>query len=354
MSDDLLRRRVRLEGNGGASEFFAASGDRILLTGLSQGFGLPYECATGTCGACRAEIVSGAVNVLWPEAPGVTRCKQSEVLMCQCTPREDIVLKVRDYAPCDQVQASQGPITQTGRIVSTEMADTNTMVVCLKLTRPISFDGGGQFVLIEIPRIDGYRAYSPSVYGRPCDLLKLVIRRKVSGAVTERFFKGDVLNTEIKVFGPLGKAYFRGKDDGDLLLAVGGSGIAVGLSIIEHAFAVGHFKENRATLIFGIRTPHDAFFGPILERCVQMSGNALKVIIAFSDGEANSSLMREFQRLSFTRGLVHEVVQSSRAEVANNDTAFVAGPPPMVEATLRTLIKDARFSPDRIRYDKFA
>lgn len=356
MSDDLSRCRVRLEGKGGASEFFAAASDRILLTGLSQGFALPYECATGTCGACRAEIVSGTVNALWPEAQGVMRCKLNEILMCQCTPREDVVLKVKDYVPCDQLGALRAdpPTTQAGRIVSTEMVDTNTMVICLKLTRPISFDGGGQFVLIEMPGIDGYRAYSPSFYGSHCDFLKLVIRRKASGAVTERLFEGDVVNTEIKVFGPLGKAYFRGKDDGSLLLAVGGSGIAVGMSIIEHALTVGHFKENRATLIFGIRTPNDAFFGPVLERYVQMSGNALKVIVAFSDGEANSSLMREFQMLSFTRGFVHEVVRSSRAEVANNDTAFVAGPPPMVEATLRTLVKDARLSPDRIRYDKFA
>ena len=34
-------------------------------------------------------------------------------------------------------------------------------------------------------------------------------------------------------------------------------------------------------------------------------------------------------------------------------TAFVAGPPPMVDATLRMLITDARLPATDIRYDKF-
>ena len=38
--------------------------------GLKAGFPLPYECASGTCGACRASLVSGEVRELWARAPG--------------------------------------------------------------------------------------------------------------------------------------------------------------------------------------------------------------------------------------------------------------------------------------------
>lgn len=354
MSEDFLRHRVRLEGKQGASEFLAGSSDRILLTGLSQGLELPYECATGTCGACRAEIVSGSVDAFWPEAPGGVRFKANEILMCQCAPRGDLVLKLNDYLSCGKsgVSRTDLPFGQTARIASSEIVDANTIVLGVKLSLPIRLEGG-QFVLIEIPGVKGYRAYSPSVYRNPCDFIKLVIRRKTDGAATTRLFEDDIVETEINVFGPLGKAFFRQNDD-SLLLAVGGSGIAVGMSIMEHALSVNHFQRNRAMLIFGIRTPDDAFFGSELERYVQMSGNALKVIVAFSDGEANLALKHKFQMLSFTTGLVHEVVRNSKTEIANGATAFVAGPPPMVEATLRTLLKDVRISPDQIRYDKFS
>jgi toluene monooxygenase electron transfer component len=34
--------------------------------------------------------------------------------------------------------------------------------------------------------------------------------------------------------------------------------------------------------------------------------------------------------------------------------AYVAGPPPMVDASLRLLLREARLSPADIRYDKFS
>ena len=46
------------------------SGERLLHAGLRQGVGLPYECASGTCGSCKATLVSGQIEDHWPEAPG--------------------------------------------------------------------------------------------------------------------------------------------------------------------------------------------------------------------------------------------------------------------------------------------
>jgi toluene monooxygenase electron transfer component len=53
--------------------FDAAPGERILHAGLLAGAGLPFECASGTCGACKARRVSGEVIDLWPKLLG-ERC----------------------------------------------------------------------------------------------------------------------------------------------------------------------------------------------------------------------------------------------------------------------------------------
>jgi len=58
--------------------------------------------------------------------------------------------------------------------------------------------------------------------------------------------------------------------------------------------------------------------------------------------------------LVFARGLVHEVAGARMAGRFAGVRAYVAGPPPMVDASLRLLLREARLSPADIRYDKFS
>ena len=68
----------------------------MLYAGLRAGIPLPYECATGTCGTCKARLVSGRLRDGWPEAPGRKHLKpeQGEFLMCQCAAESDATLQV--------------------------------------------------------------------------------------------------------------------------------------------------------------------------------------------------------------------------------------------------------------------
>lgn len=49
---------------------------------------------------------------------------------------------------------------------------------------------------------------------------------------------------------------------------------------------------------------------------------------------------------------VHELIEESKTD--SNTMAFIAGPPPMVDASIRELIAGCGFDVERIRYDKFA
>ena len=101
--------KITVETNSGVFDFDCGAADKLLYAGLARGLTLPYECATGTCGTCRARIMQGAADVDWGEAPGFARLKRDkgDVLMCQTRPTCDCVLRVlprsqrgRTVTPC--------------------------------------------------------------------------------------------------------------------------------------------------------------------------------------------------------------------------------------------------------------
>ena len=57
---------------------------------------------------------------------------------------------------------------------------------------------------------------------------------------------------------------------------------------------------------------------------------------------------------SFERGFVHAVAGEKMKGRFSDVRAYVAGPPPMVDASLRLLLREARLAPSDIRYDKFS
>ena len=90
--------RIQVSARNRAYQFETDTGARILYSGLAAGIHLPYECGSGTCGTCKARVVSGQVDDLWPEAPGRKYLKHpGELLMCQCVARDDCTVEVSNF-----------------------------------------------------------------------------------------------------------------------------------------------------------------------------------------------------------------------------------------------------------------
>jgi len=51
--------KIQVNARNRAYQFETTEGEKILYAGLSEAIGLPYECASGTCGTCKARLVSG-------------------------------------------------------------------------------------------------------------------------------------------------------------------------------------------------------------------------------------------------------------------------------------------------------
>jgi toluene monooxygenase electron transfer component len=344
--------KIQLNARNCAHQFQSGAGERILLAGLRQGIALPYECGSGTCGTCKARLVSGEISQGWPAAPGTKFLKaRDEFLMCQCTARSDLTLEVTNFVtPFDT--GAFVPQNRVGRITGVDMLTGDVMRVDVAVDTPMDFDAG-QFALLRFPGIDGWRAWSMANFQRGAYELSFILKRKPGGAVSELLFTEPCEGMEVEFFGPLGSATFYPAIDRDILCIAGGSGIAGMMSILHCADQARYFERHRGHVFFGVRSAADTFLLEELSDLAKRSDGALDVTVALSNEAAPDGLAADFPQLAFDSGYVHEVAQRRMNGQYQSVRAYLAGPPPSVDASVRMLLM-ARVSTDNIRYDKFS
>ena len=325
-----------------ANGFDAATDEPLLISGLRAGYALPYECATGTCGSCRTQIIEGAVVVRWPDAPGLPETKRQEghVLLCQALPQSDCRLP---DALCKSRDASLPPVRIVKGRASAETETSDIARVMVQLDEPITFLAG-QYALFEVPGVTGYRAYSMANTGNTLtSTLEFYIRR-VPGGVSSPILLG-ARDIPLRLVVPVGHAFIDATAQRDILCVAGGTGLAPILSIARDALSRGLLRKQRLDLFIGVRTPADIFATASLQELIEAAGGAVRVTWAISEAG-------EFADWKGERGYVHEVVARSAGDLSARQV-YMGGPPAMIDAMVRLLLK-SRVKRSQIRFDKFA
>jgi toluene monooxygenase electron transfer component len=345
--------RVQLKAGNRTHTFDVRHGESILYAGMRHGLDLPYGCASGTCGSCRVACVNGECVTTWTDAPGLRRDPQrpNELLMCQSTALADSALETDKTIYALDAGACL-PDYRRGRIDDQRMLASDMMALSLELDAPFHYDAG-QFVALQAPGIVGYRVYSITNFARATRSIGLLVKRKSGGRFSQWVFGPSSRGAEIRLFGPLGRATFSPTLGKNLLIVAGGSGIAGMMSILERATQEGYFVRHRGHVFFGVRSWHDRFYLDEFAAMQDACGERLSITVALSDDDVPECARIEYPQLAFARGLVHDVARSSMPGHYANVRAYVAGPPPAVDAALRYLLRDAKLSPSDIRYDKF-
>jgi toluene monooxygenase electron transfer component len=343
--------RIQVNARNRGYEFEAGTGEKVLYAGLRAGIDLPYECATGTCGTCKAKLVSGRVRDGWPQAPGrkFTKPEAGEFLMCQCTAEEGLTLEVSNFVYPMEPGACV-PQSSSGAVRDARALAHDVIGFALELERPRDFDAG-QFTLLAVPGVAGYRGYSMVNFERGARRWHFIAKKKPDGAFSEWLFGADREGARVESFGPLGKATFDPSLGKNVLCIAGGSGIAGMMSILSRAARSRYFERYSGWVFFGVRTMRDAFF---LRELSEFRKDRLAITVALSDADVPASARSEWPALAFDRGLVHEVAKRAMAGKYLNVRAYVAGPPPAVDAAIRVLLLDAKLTTDNIRYDKYS
>ena len=345
--------RIQISARNRAFQFETAAGTRLLYAGLAAGIHLPYECGTGTCGTCKAKVVTGEVDDLWPQAGGRKYLKQAgEVLLCQCTPKSDCLLEVGNFVYSMDPGACM-PVFGRGTICNARALTPDVTAFSVTLDAACDFDAG-QFVVVQVPGVPGYRGYSMVNFERAARQLDFVVKKKPGGGASEWLFKGAVDGQPIEWFGPLGAATFYPNLGKNILCIAGGSGIAGMLSILSRARQERYFDQYSGDVFFGVRTYADAFYLEELGALVREFPSKLRVVIALSDEDVPAAALAAHPSLTFDRGMVHEVAAKSMQGRYQNVRAYLAGPPPAVDGAIRMLLLQAKLTADNIRYDKFS
>jgi toluene monooxygenase electron transfer component len=346
--------RIQVNARNRGYEFDARPGEKVLYAGLRAGIDLPYECATGTCGTCKAKAVAGKVRDGWPDAPGkkFVKAAAGEFLMCQCEAEEPLTIEVSKFVYAMEPGVCV-PEPAAGTVRGAERLTHDVIGFSLELDLPRDFDAG-QFVVLAPAGLGGFRAYSMCNFERGGRTLDFVVKRKPGGGFSEWLFGADRGGERLSLFGPVGKATFDPAHGKNVLCIAGGSGIAGMMSILSRAERERYFERHDGWVFFGVRTVGDGFFLEQLSALRRQFPERLKMTVALSDEDVPESVRRDWPELEFARGFVHEVAKRAMAGKYQNVRAYVAGPPPAVDAAIRVLLLEAKLTTDNIRYDKFS
>jgi toluene monooxygenase electron transfer component len=346
--------RIQVNARNRAYQFEAASGEKILYAGLRAETDLPYECGTGTCGTCKAKLIEGKIDDAWPEAPGKKYVKpeQGEFLMCQCTAQGDITVEVSNFV-YTMDPGSCPPTGMTGTVQAVRALTHDVMAMDVALDSPCDFDAG-QFVAVAAPGVRGMRGYSMVNFERQARRLEFAIKKKPGGGFSEWLFSGKAQGAKLDLFGPLGKATFYPSLGRNILCIAGGSGIAGMRSIVSRACQERYFEQHQGYIYFGVRSMKDTFYMDELTALRKQFPDKVAVIVALSDEDVPPAAIQKYSLLRFERGMVHEVAKREMAGKYQNLRAYLAGPPPAVDAAIRVLLLEAKLTADNIRYDKFS
>ena len=345
--------KIQVNARNRAYHLEMDKGARILHAGLAAGVHLPYECGSGTCGTCKARLLTGDIGDLWPEAPGRKYLKQAgEFLMCQCVAKGDCTLEVANFV-YNMDPGECLPSFSRGVIRNLNALTHDVTCFSIELDAPCVFDAG-QFMLVQVPGVPGFRGYSMVNFERGARRLDFVVKKKTGGGASEWLFKGGADGQPVELFGPLGAATFYPNIAKNILCIAGGSGIAGMMSILSRARQERYFGQFSGHVFFGVRTAGDAFYLDELSQLARDFAGKLEVTVALSDEDVPASLQAAHPALPFGKGLVHEIAAARMQGKYQNMRAYLAGPPPAVDAAIRVLLLQAKLTADNIRYDKFS
>jgi CDP-4-dehydro-6-deoxyglucose reductase len=223
-------------------EFIVEGNDSLLQAGLKSGLRLNYGCGSGSCGLCKARVVSGEVRQTAHADYALSEGERASghVLTCVCTPITDVVIETLEAGgpadiPTQDLVASVREARPLG---------PSTMLLHLQTPRSkrLRFLAGQSVTLgVRIGQQDLSTTWP--VASCPCDDRNLhfhVARGAAShDPLARALFAGHLkAGDPVNLRGPLGDFTLDPDSRRPLVMIAADTGFAPIKSLIEHALAV--------------------------------------------------------------------------------------------------------------------
>jgi toluene monooxygenase electron transfer component len=323
-------RKVTLEPSG--VTFLQAPGQRLLEAAREANVWLPFECGWGSCGTCKAALISGDIELLVDDVVSLSErdAKRGRIVMCQSSATTDVTIKPLRIS--DEPDPIRKVANFDGIVKSIDEVGPSIFDLAVSTTQPINFKPG-QFAILHGPQ-QQRRCYSFAGSSGVAELrfvIKAYAGRPVSTWVSQ-LVEGDSVTIE----GPYGDVWLR-ESPRPILMIAGGSGISAILALARAASIEA--KDRELTVLYGARTAADLALLDELRDIVGAHGRGVLIPVVESGGPAPGEIV----------GRVTDALDS--IDCAAHDV-YLAGPPAMVDAS-DLVVTEAGVPRDRLFVDRF-
>lgn len=310
-------------------------GQTILDAALRQGVWLPFACGHGTCGTCKVQVSDGFYDVgdASPFALMDIEREENKVLACCCKPESDMVIE----ADVDEDPDFLGYLIEDFQATVLDITDLSPTIkgVRLQLDRPMQFQAG-QYINLQLPTIDGTRAFSIANSPSEADIVELHIRLVPDGVATTYVHETLAVGDELSLSGPYGQFFVRKSDNQDVIFVAGGSGLSSPESMILDLLQSG--DKRQIYLFQGARDLAELYHKEKFLALTKEHNN-------FHYIPALSSPKAEDEWQGFV-GYVNDALAKHFDNRCSGHKAYLCGPPAMIDATISTLMQSRLFERD--------
>ncbi|MES9854195.1 MAG: 2Fe-2S iron-sulfur cluster binding domain-containing protein [Candidatus Thiodiazotropha sp. L084R] len=311
-------------------------GQNILDACLRAGIWMPHACCHGLCGTCKVEVVDGDVEIGDASNFALMDMERDEgkVLACCATLQSDTVIEADiDEEPDARII----PVRDfEAEIVRLENLTHDVKGLWLQLDgEGIDFQAG-QYINLHVPGIEVPRAFSLANKPSDSNLIELQIRLVADGQATPVIHNDLTVGDKLKVTGPYGRFFVRKSRTDPMIFIAGGTGLSSPKSMILDLLEAG--STTPITLMHGVRAKRDLYDYELFGTLAAEHSNFNYVPVL--------SQMEEGDEWTGETGFVHEAAQRLFDNSFAGNTAYLCGPPVMIEAAIRALMQGRLFEND--------
>ena len=319
-----------------------AEGQTVLDACLRQGVWLPHACGHGLCGTCKVEVLDGEIDHgdASPFALMDMERDEGKTLACTCTLTDDTVIEA-------EIDEDEDALYLPVKDYQATVAEIVDLTPDIKgVTLDLYGDGiefqAGQYINLTVPGVDGARAFSIASPPSQQNRIELHIRLVPGGKATTWIHNDLAVGDTLSLSGPYGQFFVRKSRGEPMIFVAGGSGLSSPKSMILDLLEEG--CTTPIWLFHGVRGLADLYDRDLFEGLAAKHTN-------FSYVPALSQ-MADGDQWTGATGFIHEALEAAFGGTFAGNSAYLCGPPPMIEATIRTLMKGRLFE-DGIFTEKF-
>ncbi len=311
-------------------------GQTILDACLRNGIYLPYQCNHGLCSTCKLSVLEGEVDhgEASPFALMDYEREERRALACCATARSDLVVEADVEVDPDALNLDVRDVV--GTVARLENLTDDILGLWLSIPGEGLPFQAGQYVNVEIPGCAEPRSFSIASAPADPNTIELHIRKVPGGIATEWLHQNAHIGLELRLTGPLGRFFVRASHAEPIIFLAGGSGLSSPKSMTLDLLDSGW--TGPITLIHGVRTAKDLYFESEFRQLASENSN-FNYVPVLSQSSSDDSW-------GGARGFVHEAAEALFGGSFRGHKAYLCGPPPMIDACIRSLMKGRLFEKD--------